>query len=118
VAMLADPKVRDRAHAAVSPVFDLAKERLDAALEYSLLIPSEHRQIRLFCLLPLWMAGRTLALGRGNDAMFEPELPVKITRGEVEALIAECMTLAEDDAALRTRYARLFEPARSAQSIR
>ncbi len=110
VAALADPRHRRRAHAAVAPVFGVARARLDSALEYTLLIPAEHRAIRLFCLLPLWMAGRTLALAKGNDAMFVPDAPVKIARDEVEALIAECLALAEDDAALRSRYARLFEP--------
>lgn len=106
---LLDPAVRERAHAAVAPLFDLARRRLDDALEYSLAIPAEHAQIRLFCLLPLWMAARTLVLARGNDAMFTPGAPVKISRPEVEALIAECVRLAADDAALRVRYASLYE---------
>ncbi len=106
---LLDPAVRERAHAAVAPLFDLARRRLDDALEYSLTIPAEHVQIRLFCLLPLWMAARTLVLARGNDAMFTPGAPVKISRSEVEALIAECVRLAADDAALRVRYASLYE---------
>lgn len=109
VASLSDPKVRERAHAAVAPLFDLAKVRLDSALEYALAIPPEHLPIRVFCLLPLFMAGRTLALARGNDAMFIPDAPVKIARAEVESLIAECMTHARDYVALRARYARLFE---------
>ncbi|MCB9592757.1 MAG: FAD-dependent oxidoreductase [Sandaracinaceae bacterium] len=121
VASLADPLQRRRAHAAVSPVFDLARARLDSALEYTLLIPAEHRAIRLFCLLPLWMAARTLAMAKGNDAMFVPDAPVKIARPEVEALIAECVTLAEDDDGLRARYAHLFDkprPSRREVSLR
>lgn len=110
VARLLDPAVRSQAHAAVAPLFDLARRHLDEALEYSLAIPAEHPQIRLFCLLPLWMAARTLVLARGNDAMFTPGVPVKITRAEVEALIAECVRLVADDAALRARYATLYEP--------
>lgn len=109
VADLVEPTLRERAHAAVAPLFDLARERLDEALEYTLLVPGEHRQIRLFCLLPLWMAARTLTLARGHDAMFTPDAPVKITRGEVEALIAECMVLAEDDDTIRARYAVLYD---------
>lgn len=109
VAHLLEPSVRKQAHAAAAPIFDLARSRLDEGLEYSLAIPAEHPQIRLFCLLPLWMAARTLVLARGNDAMFVPNAPVKITRAEVEALIAECVRLVSDDAALRVRYASLFE---------
>ena len=109
VASLSDARVRERAHAAAAPIFDLARARLDSALEYSLAIPREQLQIRTFCLLPLFMAGRTLALARGNDAMFVSGAPVKIAREEVEALIAQCLTLASDDGALRGLYAGLFE---------
>lgn len=109
VSRLTDPEVRAQAHAAASPIFDIARARLDDALEYSLAIPAEHPQIRLFCLLPLWMAARTLVLARGNDAMFIAGAPVKITRAEVESLIAECVRLVADDAALRVRYASLFD---------
>ena len=59
------------------------------------------------------MAARTLAMARGNDAMFIPGAPVKITRAEVEALIAECVRLVADDGALRVRYGTLFDTAPS-----
>ncbi len=102
------PENRRRAHAAVAPLFDLARERLDGALRYALAIPKTEIGIRLFCLLPLWMAARTLVMARGNDAMFVAGEPVKIRRDEVEALIAECLTHVSDDAALETRYAALY----------
>ena len=102
------PENRRRAHAAVAPLFDLARERLDGALRYALAIPKDEVGIRLFCLLPLWMAARTLVMARGNDAMFVAGAPVKIRRDEVEALIQECLTNVSDDAALETRYAALY----------
>ena len=40
VADLLEPAVRADAHAAVAPLFDLARRRLDDALEYSLTIPA------------------------------------------------------------------------------
>jgi phytoene/squalene synthetase/2-polyprenyl-6-methoxyphenol hydroxylase-like FAD-dependent oxidoreductase len=110
IADLVAPENRARAHAAVGPLFDLARERLDGALRYALSIPPSETGIRLFCLLPLWMAARTLVHARGNDAMFEVGRPVKITREEVEALITECVTHVADDAALETRYAALTQP--------
>ncbi|MFK7986277.1 MAG: squalene/phytoene synthase family protein [Sandaracinaceae bacterium] len=109
VTQLLDDDVRERAHETVAPLFAIARERLDQALTYALLVPCEQVGIRLFCLLPLWMAARTLAMATGNEAMFIPGKPVKITRAEVEALIAECLTLANDDDALRARYARLYD---------
>ncbi len=102
------PEHRRRAHAAVAPLFDLARERLDGALRYALAIPKSEIGIRLFCLLPLWMAARTLVMARGNDAMFVAGAPMKIRRDEVEALIQECLTHVSDDAALETRYAALY----------
>ncbi len=105
---LVAPEHRRRAHAAVAPLFELARERLDGALRYALAIPKTEIGIRLFCLLPLWMAARTLVMARGNDAMFIAGQAVKIRRDEVEALIQECLTYVSDDAALETRYAALY----------
>ncbi len=106
---LVDPANRKRAHAAVAPLFDVARAHLDGALRYALGIPPTEVGIRLFCLLPLWMAARTLVHGRGNDAMFVPGAPVKISRDEVEALVAECIANVSDDEALKTRYAALYQ---------
>ncbi len=118
VAAMTDPVNRAQAHAAVAPLFDLAKARLDEALEYSLTIPADQSATRLFCLLPLWMAARTLVLARGNDAMFEAGQPVKISRAEVEQLIAECVAMAGQDDQLRSRYAKLFaEPASEGRKV-
>ena len=114
-AELADPSVRRRAHAAVEPLFRIARQRLDGALRYALLIPPSETAIRLFCVLPLWMAARTLVLAEGNDAMFIPGVPVKIARTEVESLIATCMRDVADDDALQEGYARLYE--RSVEAV-
>jgi farnesyl-diphosphate farnesyltransferase len=105
---LVDPSVRDRAHAAVAPLFDTAQNRLDRALDYVLAIPAEQAAVRLFCLLPLWMAVRTLVHARGNDAMFTAGDPVKIARGEVESLIADCVAHVGKDDALRQKYDALW----------
>lgn len=102
-----EPRHREAAHAAVAPVFERARRRLHEALEYTLAIPADQTGIRLFCLLPLWMAVRTLAVAEGNDGMFEPEAPVKISREEVAQLIASATENVGDDAALRACYAEL-----------
>ncbi len=111
---LMDPAHRAAAHRVVAPLFDGARRRLDEALEYTLSIPAAAVEMRLFCLLPLFMAVRTLEHARGNDAMFVVDAPVKIPRQEVEALIAECVSSVADDLTLRQRYTALwggpFEP--------
>ena len=106
---LADREVRDRAHAAVAPLFDRAEAHLDRALRYALAIPPSETGIRMFCLLPLFMAVRTLVVARGNDAMFVADAAVKISREEVTAIIADCLRHSGDDDVLRARYAALRE---------
>lgn len=108
---LTDIEVRDRAHYAVAPLFDLARAKLDRALDYALAIPPSEKGVRLFCLLPLWMAALTLVHARGNDAMFVAGEDVKISRQAVEQVIAECITHVSDDAVLRARYFSLWGPA-------
>jgi phytoene/squalene synthetase len=105
---LTDEDVRDRAHLAVAPLFDLARVKLDRALQYALSIPPDQKGVRLFCLLPLWMAALTLVHARGNDAMFLSDEEVKISRQAVEQVIADCVTHVSDDAALKARYRQLW----------
>jgi squalene monooxygenase len=108
IASLGDPARRASAHAAVAPLFDIARKNLDDGMKYALAIPPRHAGIRRFCLLPLWMAARTLVLAKGSDAMFTPGDPVKIPRDEVASLSTSCVTHSGDDAFLRERYAALW----------
>ena len=98
---------RRQAHRALLPMFESAGQHLDDALEYTLAIPAKNVQLRLFCLLPLFMAQRTLIVAVGNDAVLIPDRPVKISRDAVDDIIEECLRHANDDAALRRRYASL-----------
>ena len=110
VGSLLDPEKRAAAHEAVAPIFERAREALAAALTYALALPPEARELRLFCLTPLLMAARTLAVTQGNDGAFEPTKKVKISREEVYAIIGACMRDASDDAAMRGHYERLAAP--------
>lgn len=105
-------------HRSIAPLFDLARTKLDDALEYTLAIPAEHLGVRLFCLLPVFMAARTLMLARDNDDVFTPGRPVKIPRREVEQLAADCLALATSDDRLRTAYAALWQPSLPARPTR
>ncbi len=105
---LFEPAKRDRAHAVAAPLLDIAEKRLGMALEYTLAVPPTQKGVRMFCLIPLWMAARTLVLARGNDAMFTAGAPVKISRMEMAKLMAECGNLFADDDALRDAYSRLW----------
>lgn len=111
------PQNRQGAHRVALTIADRAAEHLDAALEYTLKIPAEHHQLRLFCLLPLWMAVETLNLARHNDAIFTPGAPVKISRETVGRIIGECGRICRDDAALRARYQEMTEPTRRERGV-
>ncbi len=107
---LANPSRLGEAHRAVTPLFDLARRNLDRALEYALAVPPEHREIRLFCLLPLWLAVRTIAEAYGNDAMFTADEEVKVSRREVEEVILRCSEHVGDDRYLRADYEAMWYP--------
>lgn len=92
---------------ALGPVFECASRHLDDALEYALLLPARQVQLRLFCLLPLWMARATLTLLVGEDAVFIPDRPVKISRNAVAAIMQNCLRFANDDASLRDQYSAM-----------
>jgi phytoene/squalene synthetase len=96
---------RQKAHRALARVFERAAEHLDDAFEYTLLIPAKEVQLRLFCLLPLWMAIETLLVAVGNDAVLIADRPVKIARDTVADIIEDCLRHAGDDASLRRHYA-------------
>lgn len=107
---LVDPSRRTAAHEAVMPLFDLTRRNLGRALDYALAVPAEHREIRLFCLLPLWLAVKTVGLAYGNDAMFTPGEAVKVSRQEVDVVIARCMADCGDDTLLRADYEAMWSP--------
>jgi len=107
---LADPSRRAAAHRAVVPLFELARRNLGRALDYALAVPAEHREIRLFCLLPLWLAVKTIGLAYGNDSMFITGNEVKLSRGEVEEAIGRCTANCSDDALLRADYEAMWHP--------
>jgi phytoene/squalene synthetase len=107
---LADASMLSAAHRAVAPLFDLTRLNLDRALNYALAVPTEHREIRLFCLLPLWLAVKTVGLAYGNDAMFTTDQEVKVTRAEVEDVISRCTMGCGDDTLLREDYEAMWTP--------
>ncbi len=105
---LCEPSEREAAHRALAPVFRRAEAALEGAFAYVLALPPDATQIRLFCLLPIWMARRTLALARDNDDIFEAGRPVKISRDEVSRLIDDCVARCADDDALREGWGALL----------
>ena len=81
---LFDPPNHAAAMTVLGRLVDKADRHLDAARAYLRLIPRRHHRVRLFCLLPLLFAVRTLALSRANPDVLERE--TKMTRREVAAI--------------------------------
>lgn len=89
----------------VFELVSLAISSLDDALEYTLSIPSEETDLRLFCALPLILAVRTLNLATHTTAVFG-ERALKINRIEVTTIYLRLKAISEKDDALREIYQR------------
>ena len=83
-AQLFEPDRQQTAMAVLARLVRKAEGHLDAARAYIRMIPRRHHRVRLFCMLPLFFAVRTLALSRGNPAVLDRE--TKMTRREVIAV--------------------------------
>lgn len=109
---IVDPACAPRVKSALAPLFALAQRSLDEALEYVLAVPAQARDVRCFCLVPLWLAVATLRQCHVDSRLLDPTARVKLSREQVGALIAECTRLAGDETALRDAFAKLqaWEP--------
>ena len=99
------PALRVNAVALLDELVRAARVEADAALEYSLALPAEEPELRLFCLWPLFFSVATLGTLSGNPAVFEPE-PVKISRATVQQIMAETRARVTSDEGLRALYLR------------
>ena len=81
---LFSPAYRKAAMAVLDQLVEKAERHLAAARAYMRLIPRRHHRVRLFCLLPLLFAVRTLAISRANPEVLDRE--TKMTRREVEVI--------------------------------
>ncbi len=79
-----DPSNVEAGMGVVARLAAKADGHLAAARQYVRLIPRRHHRVRLFCLLPLFFAIRTLAVSRSNPDVLRAE--VKMTRDEVRAI--------------------------------
>ena len=87
----------------VAELVSLALSWLDDALEYTLSIPSQETDLRLFCSLPLIFAVRTLSLATRTTAVFGEKV-LKISRAEVAAIYLRLKAICGKDDDLREIY--------------
>lgn len=88
---LFDPDNQDAAMAVLARLVEKADGHLAAARAYIRLIPRRYHRVRLFCLLPLFFAVRTLAISRANPDVLRQE--TKMTRREVRAITRRAVFL-------------------------
>lgn len=83
----------------------IALDRLEGGISYTLAIPPEEDDLRLFCALPLFFAVRTLKAALVPGIIFSEE-PLKITRAEVGELREHLPEIIREDDTLRELYRR------------
>jgi len=103
--LVADDLLRPRSHRAARRVFGhlIAKARghLEDALHYCEHVPRVEYQIRLFCLVPVFLAIRTLRAVEASGEFPARDLRVKITRGEVYRTVTAARLCASSNSLTR-----------------
>lgn len=89
----------------VEKLADKADRHLAAAIDYVAAIPRRRYGVRVFCLLPLFFAIRTLAVSRGDERVLTDE--VKIGRDEVRRITRTTLLFAPSNRWIRRYAARL-----------
>lgn len=77
---------------------------MDKAIEYTLLIPEEETDIRIFCALPVLFGLRTLKLAKSEPIALLEGTPLKITRKEVKELHIQADKAIDDNKALQKLF--------------
>lgn len=117
---LFDPDHRTQALHVVTMLADKADRHLESGLVYVQSFPRREHSIRLALMWPFFFAVRTLALSRSNPAVLGSE--AKMTRGEVQRIVAETRLLGWSNRWLDHMYRRLSAvpvntPMRSGKSV-
>lgn len=98
---LLSPAHVSRNREALGELFRLAWRDLEEALAYLLLVPRREVRIRLFCVLPLLLAFATMRELTRTTAMLVSGGHVKISRGEVKALLLVSPVVAPSNKAVQ-----------------
>ena len=97
----------DRAVQLFNELIRNAVHHLDRALDYTLTIPKEETRIRLFCILPLFWALRTLELIQRNTLALLDSEKIKISRRAVRKEFLLALIHVNSNRMLRWYYQRI-----------
>ena len=98
---------RAEARRAMDELITKARGHLDDAVTYCTLLPRSAYGVRMFCLLAVNLAIRTLRLAAHDPRLLDPTAKVKITRGQVRATLAMTALTAPSNTMVRTYYGAL-----------
>ncbi len=101
------PATRQKARAVMGRLIGKARSHLEDALQYCELVPRVEYQIRLFCLVPVFLAVRTLRAAE-SSADFPSHARVKIGRSAVYRTVAAARLCASSNHLVRA-YTQLLE---------
>ena len=100
----------ERGDRALAELVEKAERHLNYARRYVLALPRRYHGVRLFCVLPYLFAVRTLAVSRGNRAVFREE--VRMDRAEVRRIVRNARLFSWSNRWIQKYAARLAEPNR------
>jgi farnesyl-diphosphate farnesyltransferase len=104
---LTDPAHADRSRRVLDALIAKTRGHLDDALAYSCALPRSAWRTRLFCLVPMYFAVRTLSLAARDPRLLDPGHKVKITRGEVYRTLCTSYLVASSNHLARAYYQQL-----------
>ena len=86
---LLDEKNRNLAMSALNDEIENALEYLKSGMQYIVSLPKNALGVRMFCLIPLFMAIESYVKCVNNKDVFDSSKKVKITRGQVHEIVAK-----------------------------
>ncbi len=98
------PKNRAKAMSVLREEIDDATEYLQAGIQYVTALPKEQLGVRLFCLIPLFMAIESYLACVNNADVFDGQKTVKITREQVGEIILRSNLWGGEDQRLMAWY--------------
>jgi farnesyl-diphosphate farnesyltransferase len=101
-----DPRHRGQARAVLRDLVTRAAQALDAAVQFTLMIPRREVRMRLFCLWPIFLGLRTLVRVLQDERVFVPGARPRITRHEVRRCLGESSVAVLSNSAIRRLYGR------------
>ena len=107
---LLDPANYDSIRAEYAKWLDVAGAHLETGWQYTMQIPPKLWRLRLACIWPIWIGLMTIGgLRTGNP--LDPARRIKISRGEVYAVMARSFLIVRNDTALNRAFQKLRDAA-------